>query len=154
MIWIAPTEKDTDNAALEKRLWEAADQVRANSGLKAQEYSGPILGITFLCFGEVRFAEKRAQLETPSPLGGQRAGVRVDSGHARPSDGRGAGGEGLASEYSGDPSRELSIRVSARRHTEGTPQDLPERQDQERLKDMVGQGRRFPFGLRSHRICS
>ncbi len=42
--------------------------------------------------------------------------------------------------------------ASARRQPEGTPQDLPERQDQERLKDMVGYGphgnaRRFPFGL-------
>ena len=41
MIWIAPSEKDTDNAALGKRLWDAADQFRANSGLKAQEYSWP-----------------------------------------------------------------------------------------------------------------
>ncbi len=31
MIWIAPSEKDHDNAALEKRLWAAADQFRANS---------------------------------------------------------------------------------------------------------------------------
>ena len=38
MIWIAPSEKDTDNAALEKRLWDAAGQFRANSGLKSQEY--------------------------------------------------------------------------------------------------------------------
>ena len=45
MIWIALSEKDTDNAALEKRLWDAADQFRANSGLKPQEYSGPILGL-------------------------------------------------------------------------------------------------------------
>jgi len=29
MIWIAPSEKDTDTAALEKRLWDAADQFRA-----------------------------------------------------------------------------------------------------------------------------
>jgi hypothetical protein len=36
MIWIEPSEKDTDNAALEKRLWDAADQFRANSGLKSQ----------------------------------------------------------------------------------------------------------------------
>jgi hypothetical protein len=36
MIWIASSEKDTDNAALEKRLWDAADQFRANSGLKPQ----------------------------------------------------------------------------------------------------------------------
>ena len=32
MIWIAQSEKDADTAALEKRLWDAADQFRANSG--------------------------------------------------------------------------------------------------------------------------
>jgi hypothetical protein len=45
MHWIAPSERDNDNGTLEKRLWAAADQLRANSGLKAQEYSGPIPGI-------------------------------------------------------------------------------------------------------------
>ena len=35
MNWIAPSEKDTATAALEKRLWDAADQFRANSGLKS-----------------------------------------------------------------------------------------------------------------------
>ena len=35
MHWIAPSEKDPDNAALEKRLWAAADQLRANSGLRS-----------------------------------------------------------------------------------------------------------------------
>jgi len=35
--WITPTERDTATATLEKRLWDAADQFRANSGLKAQE---------------------------------------------------------------------------------------------------------------------
>ena len=76
MHWVAPSEKDTDNAALEKRLWDAADQFRANSGLKSQEYSAPVLGLIFLRFAEVRFAAKRAQLESPSPLGGEKAGVR------------------------------------------------------------------------------
>ena len=56
MIWIAPSEKDADTAALEKRLWSAADQFRANSGLKSQEYSAPVLGLIFLRFAEVRFA--------------------------------------------------------------------------------------------------
>ena len=37
MHWVAPSEKDTNNAVLEKRLWEAADQFRANSGLKSHE---------------------------------------------------------------------------------------------------------------------
>lgn len=64
MHWIAPFEKDTASATLEKRLWDATDQFRANSGLKAQEYSGPILGLIFL-----RFAAQRAKLSLPSPFG-------------------------------------------------------------------------------------
>lgn len=30
---------------LEKRLWSAADELRANSGLRASEYSTPVLGL-------------------------------------------------------------------------------------------------------------
>jgi type I restriction enzyme M protein len=63
MRWVAPTEKDTANETLEKRLWAAADQFRANSGLKAAQYSAPVLGLIFLRFAEARFAKRRAQLE-------------------------------------------------------------------------------------------
>ena len=85
MRWIAPSEKDTDNAALEKRLWDAADQFRANSGLKAQEYSGPILGIIFLRFAEARFAKQRAKLEKASAS--SRRGSQVDDPQAYLKDG-------------------------------------------------------------------
>jgi type I restriction enzyme M protein len=61
--WIATPEKDTATITLEKRLWDTADQFRANSGLKPQEYSGPILGLIFLRFAESRFAAQRAKLE-------------------------------------------------------------------------------------------
>jgi hypothetical protein len=50
MRWVAPSEKDTDTATLEKRLWDAADQFCANSGLKAQEYSAPVLGLYLPAF--------------------------------------------------------------------------------------------------------
>jgi hypothetical protein len=63
MHWIAPSEKNTATVTLETRLWEAADQFRANSGLKSQEYSAPVLGLIFLRFAEVRFAARRAKLE-------------------------------------------------------------------------------------------
>lgn len=76
MHWIALSETDTDNAALEKSLWDAADQFRANSGLKAQEYSGPILGLIFLRFAEVRFAAQRGKLESVATSA--RRGSRVD----------------------------------------------------------------------------
>ena len=76
MKWIAPSEKDTAAATLEKRLWDAADQFRANSGLKAQEYSGPILGLIFLRFAEVRFANQRRKLENAGAS--SRRGSRID----------------------------------------------------------------------------
>jgi type I restriction enzyme M protein len=65
MQWIAPSEKDNANNLLEKRLWEAADQLRANSGLTAAQYSSPVLGLIFLRFAEARFAKRRAELENP-----------------------------------------------------------------------------------------
>jgi type I restriction enzyme M protein len=76
MQWIAPSEKDTASATLEKQLWAAADQLRANSGLKAAEYSAPVLGLIFLRFAEARFALQRAKLETASTS--SRRGSRVD----------------------------------------------------------------------------
>ena len=80
MRWIAPAEKDTASTSLERRLWDAADQLRANSGLKAQEYSGPILGLIFLRFAEVRFAAQRAKLEKANTT--SRRGSRVDEAAA------------------------------------------------------------------------
>lgn len=38
MQWIAPSEKDTPTDALKGRQWDAADQLRANSGLNAAQY--------------------------------------------------------------------------------------------------------------------
>src|ERR1700730_11860139 len=80
MQWIAPSEKDTANETLEKRLWAAADRFRANSGLKSQEYSAPVLGLIFLRFAEVRFAAQRAKLEEAGGAPGR--GSRVDEAAA------------------------------------------------------------------------
>lgn len=87
MRWVAPTEKDEANHQLEKRLWDAADQFRANSGLKAGEYSGPVLGLIFLRFAEARFAQRRAQLET--------AGTSVRRGTSRIDDPKAYQAEGV-----------------------------------------------------------
>jgi type I restriction enzyme M protein len=76
MLWIAPPERDTASVALEKRLWDAADQFRANSGLKSQEYSAPVLGLIFLRFAEVRFAAQRDKLEKAGAS--SRRGSRVE----------------------------------------------------------------------------
>lgn len=44
------------NNDLEKKLWAAADQLRANSSLTAQEYSRPVLGLIFLKYADHRFS--------------------------------------------------------------------------------------------------
>ena len=46
MHWIAPSEKDAANDTLEKRLWAASDQLRANSGLTSD--SLPIPASSFI----------------------------------------------------------------------------------------------------------
>jgi type I restriction enzyme M protein len=76
MHWIAPTEKDESTTALEKRLWETADHLRANSGLTSQQYAMPILGLIFLRFAEARFADLRAKLEAKGAS--SRMGNRAD----------------------------------------------------------------------------
>lgn len=76
MIWIAPSEKDQATGTLENRLWAAADQLRANSGLTSAQYSQPVLGLIFLRFAEIRFVARRAVLEKKAT--GGRRGSRVD----------------------------------------------------------------------------
>lgn len=75
MRWIAPASKDTATATLEKRLWSAADELRANSGLTAAQYSQPVLGLIFLRFADAKFAARRAGLEKGATA---RRGSRVD----------------------------------------------------------------------------
>jgi len=75
MRWVAPTEKDAANETLEKRLWAAADQLRANSGLTSAQYSTPVLGLIFLRFAEARFTQRRVALDKaggPSRRGASR----------------------------------------------------------------------------------
>jgi len=52
-----------DLTELENRLWDAADELRANSGLKASEYASPVLGLIFLRFADARFEDARPRIE-------------------------------------------------------------------------------------------
>jgi type I restriction enzyme M protein len=64
MKWIAPPQKDSATVVLEKRLWDTADQLRANSGLTSAQYAAPILGLIFLRFAEASFAARQAELQS------------------------------------------------------------------------------------------
>jgi type I restriction enzyme M protein len=48
---------------IEKRLWESADQLRANSKLKSSEYSVPVLGLIFLRFADYKFTIAKDEIE-------------------------------------------------------------------------------------------
>ncbi len=52
-----------DLAALEKSLWDVADELRANSGLQASQYGTPVLGLIFLRFADARFTAARDAVE-------------------------------------------------------------------------------------------
>lgn len=57
---------------LEDKLWQAADKLRVDSGLKASEYSTPILGLIFLRFASLRF--NRIMPEIKAELKAQKDG--------------------------------------------------------------------------------
>ncbi len=61
MIATAPASK-IDIYDIADRLWETADELRANSHLKAAEYSIPVLGLIFLKFADSRFTRMEAEL--------------------------------------------------------------------------------------------
>lgn len=48
---------------LERDLWAAADKLRANSDLKASEYSTPVLGLIFLKFADNKYRQHEAAIE-------------------------------------------------------------------------------------------
>src|SRR5579864_5612488 len=55
---------------IEKRLWDSADELRANSKLKASEYSIPVLGLIFLRFADNKFAVAEQELKAQFAPGG------------------------------------------------------------------------------------
>lgn len=55
---------------LENRLWEAADQLRANSGLNSFEYFMPIMGFIFLRHAYNRYLKVKAEIEPTLPSRG------------------------------------------------------------------------------------
>jgi type I restriction enzyme M protein len=48
---------------LEDDLWSAADNLRANSDLKASEYGTPVLGLIFLKFADINYRRHEAEIQ-------------------------------------------------------------------------------------------
>ena len=47
----------------ENKLWDTADALRANTGLKYNEFSTPVLGLIFLRFADYRFQKAKPDIE-------------------------------------------------------------------------------------------
>ena len=74
---------------IENRLWSMADELRANSQLRASEYSTPVLGLIFLRYADHKFTQAEQEIgETGSTsitdliLEYQARGVLLPSGES------------------------------------------------------------------------
>ncbi|KXK30804.1 MAG: methyltransferase [Candidatus Brocadia sinica] len=67
-----------NNNETEKNLWEAADQLRANSELSSQEYSVPVLGLIFLRYADHKFTEVEKEIKKYQPTGSHKKIGKAD----------------------------------------------------------------------------
>ncbi|TEU21995.1 MAG: SAM-dependent DNA methyltransferase [Anaerolineales bacterium] len=74
-----------NNTEIEKRLWDAADELRANSRLKASEYSVPVLGLIFLRYADHKFAlaDQEIKAERATTTTRRQRPITKDDYHAR-----------------------------------------------------------------------
>jgi type I restriction enzyme M protein len=59
--------------AIEKRLWTAADTLRANSNYASNEYFLPVMGLVFLCHAYSRYLSVKDSIEASMPKRGGKA---------------------------------------------------------------------------------
>lgn len=69
---------------LENRLWEAADTLRANSPLRLNEFSEPVLGLIFLKFADLKFHRTQKEIESEHAKGvGRKPPITAENYQAR-----------------------------------------------------------------------
>jgi type I restriction enzyme M protein len=79
MHWTEPATSDDSHAELEKKLWDAANQLWAGAALKPSEYSPTVLGLIFLRYADVRFAAVKEEIQ---PQAGSRRKIGPTDFHA------------------------------------------------------------------------
>ena len=60
-----------NNNEIEKKLWDTADELRANSKLKSSEFSVPVLGLIFLRYADHKFTTVEERLRAKATGRGQ-----------------------------------------------------------------------------------
>lgn len=79
MHWTEPATADDSHAELEKKLWDAANQLWAGADLKPSEYSPTVLGLIFLRYADVRFVAVKEEIQ---PQAGSRRKIGPTDFHA------------------------------------------------------------------------
>ena len=59
----------TIQSGIENRLWSIADELRANSRLRASEYSTPVLGLIFLRYADHKFTQAEQEIREAASTG-------------------------------------------------------------------------------------
>ncbi len=77
------TDGFKDIEKLESALWEAADNLRANSKRTSSDYFIPVLGVIFLRHAANRFEEARRQIEEDQAAGRMPKGKVVPAAFAK-----------------------------------------------------------------------
>ena len=54
---MAKASKNESKTSYQEELWNAADKLRAQSSLKTNEFSTPVLGLIFLKYADYRFED-------------------------------------------------------------------------------------------------
>ena len=72
-----------NNNDIGKRLWSIADQLRANSKLKANEFAVPVLGLIFLRYADHKFSMADQELREKAQQEGSQRGIEKEDYQAR-----------------------------------------------------------------------
>ena len=72
-----------NNNEIERKLWNAADQLRANSRLSSSEYSIPVLGLIFLRFADYKFTKAETEIKSELRNKNSRMGIRKEHYQAK-----------------------------------------------------------------------
>ena len=69
----------TIQSGIENRLWSMADELRANSRLRASEYSTPVLGLIFLRYADHKFTQAEQEIRETASTGRRRVRITDQS---------------------------------------------------------------------------
>lgn len=73
----------SNNSEIEAKLWEAADELRANSKLRSSEYSTPVLGLVFLKWADFKFTLAEEEFEKEAAGSKRKKVIEKADYHAR-----------------------------------------------------------------------